>query len=209
LNVGVYGTDLGYVSIYGQTQDAITYLNTVKTLADDLGIMGAYEKETFDRIQENLGDQDSLVTIVTEAFANSDTYLKKNERNSTSALILAGGWIEAVYIATQMVKSNPNKAIVNRIGEQKIVLNILRSLINQYKDESDEFTDLYGELEALKKIFDEVKIEYTYPDDKDTVVTDVAASRSEIMIKSTVTITDRQLKNISDKIATLRNNIIS
>src|SRR5688572_16393394 len=36
LNLGIYGADLGYVSLYSQTQDALGYLASIKQLSDKL-----------------------------------------------------------------------------------------------------------------------------------------------------------------------------
>ena len=44
LNLGIYGADLGYVSMYNQTQDAIGYLAAVKQLADKLGVSAAFDR---------------------------------------------------------------------------------------------------------------------------------------------------------------------
>lgn len=205
LNLGVYGSDLGYAFMYSQTQEAIKYFNTAKQLANELGILGAFEQSTMQRIESNLSNQDSVLKIVAETFGKADFYLKQNERNSTSAMILAGGWIEALYIATQIVKATPNEEIVDRIGEQKISIDVLLSMLNLYKNESHEITNLIDKVKELKTIFDEVTITYTYqPKTVDTVKRNVV-----INTKSDITITDEQLKSISEKITTLRNQIIS
>ncbi|MCK6648467.1 MAG: hypothetical protein L6Q66_02320, partial [Bacteroidia bacterium] len=64
LNLGIYGADLGYVTIYDQTQDAIGYLNAAKKLADELGVSGAFDAQTIDRFQKNLGNKDSMLVLV-------------------------------------------------------------------------------------------------------------------------------------------------
>ena len=38
LNLGIYGTDLGYTNIYEQNQDGLKYMTTIKSLADGLNI---------------------------------------------------------------------------------------------------------------------------------------------------------------------------
>ena len=38
LNLGIYGTDLGYTNIYEQNQDGIKYLSSIKSLAEGLNI---------------------------------------------------------------------------------------------------------------------------------------------------------------------------
>src|SRR5687768_15291349 len=46
LNLGVYGTDLGYTNIYEQNQDGIKYMGSIKELADGLNIGQFFEIET-------------------------------------------------------------------------------------------------------------------------------------------------------------------
>jgi uncharacterized coiled-coil protein SlyX len=183
----------------------LKFLNVSKKLAADLGILGAFEQSTIQRVESNLGNQDSVLKVISEAFGKADFYLKQNERNSTSALILAGGWIEALYVATQLVKTSPNEDVVTRIGEQKISIDILLSMLSLYKNESQEIANLSDKIKELKAIFDTVTISYTYqPKTVDTLKRTIVINTS-----SEVTITDEQLKNITEKISSLRNQIIS
>src|SRR6476620_10659875 len=43
LNLGIYGTDLGYTNIYEQNQDGIKYMGSIKELADGLKIGQFFE----------------------------------------------------------------------------------------------------------------------------------------------------------------------
>jgi hypothetical protein len=43
LNLGVYAADIGYLSSYDKTQEAIDYLSACKTLADNLGVIGSFD----------------------------------------------------------------------------------------------------------------------------------------------------------------------
>ena len=43
LNLGIYGADLGYTSLYGQEQDARGLLGAVNKLCGDLDLLGAVE----------------------------------------------------------------------------------------------------------------------------------------------------------------------
>lgn len=207
LNVGVYGADLGYAAIYDQTQDAINYLNTVKSLADELGIIGAFEKNTLDEVQQNLGNQDKLLEIVTNAFFESDQYLQQHKRNKASALILAGGWVEGLYIACNMTKTQKNEQINTRIGEQKITLGILITLLNQFADD-EEIAGLVKSINELKEIYDGVEIKYEY-NESGMTTTDVSKKKSEIMTRSKVIISDEQLNKIASKIQSIRTQIVS
>ena len=96
LNLGIYGADLGYVSMYNQTQDAIGYLAAVKQLADKLGVYAAFDTGTMKRIESNIANKDSMLVLVGIAYRASDAYLKTNKRTEISSLILTGGWIESM-----------------------------------------------------------------------------------------------------------------
>ena len=114
INLGIYGADLGYVTIYEQTQDAISYLAAVKSLANDLGVTGAFDMTLLERFEKNVGNKDSLLALVADAFKASDAYLKNNERNDIGALVLAGGWVESVYFSTLTAEQSKNDEVITR-----------------------------------------------------------------------------------------------
>jgi hypothetical protein len=53
INLGIYGADLGYVTIYDQSQDAIGFLNAAKKLSDGLGVSAAFDAKTIERFTKN------------------------------------------------------------------------------------------------------------------------------------------------------------
>src|SRR5690606_32774988 len=97
LNLGLYGADLGYVTLYEQTQDAISFLTAIKSIGDDLGVSSAFDMELVQRFEKNIGHQDSILALVSDAYKSSDRYLKNSQQNDIGGLILAGGWIESLY----------------------------------------------------------------------------------------------------------------
>lgn len=205
VNLGVYGADLGYVTIYEQTQNALSYLNSTKKIADKLGVSGAFSPELIERFELNMGDKDSMLVLVSEAYRASDSYLKNSERNDVGGLILAGGWIEALYYTSQASKDLNNQSLKNRIGEQKSSLENLIKLLQKYASQNGEVADFVEELIDLYYMFDEVEITYTFvkPSTDPDVKTTTINSTSEIVI------TDEQITIITDMIAQIRNNIIS
>ena len=64
LNLGVYASDIGYLSSYDKTQQAIDYLNTSKTLADNLNIIGSFDIEVLKRFEANISNKDSLALLL-------------------------------------------------------------------------------------------------------------------------------------------------
>lgn len=204
INLGIYGADLGYVTMYDQTQDAISYLTAVKAIGDDLGVSSAFDMELVERFEKNIGKKDSLLALVSDAYKASDRYLKNNQQNDVGGLILAGGWIESLYFATNAASMTNDENITRRIGEQKTTLNNLIKLLTPYYSKP-EIASLVDKLMELNDIYDQVEVNYTY------VAPTVDAENKTTTINSTtdVSINDELLKSISDKIIEIRVDIIS
>ncbi len=204
INLGVYGADLGYVTMYDQTQDAISFLTAVKSIADDLGVSSAFDLALVERFEKNIGNQDSLLALVSDAYKSSDRYLKGNQQNDIGGLILAGGWVESLYFATSTAEMTNNKDVIKRIGEQKTTVYNLIKLLTPYYSKS-EFTKLIDDLMELNEIYEQVESTYTYV--KPTV--DIENKTTTINSTTVVNITDDQLKAITEKILAMRVEIIS
>lgn len=201
LNLGIYGADLGYVSLYNQTQDAIGYLASVKQLADKLGISAAFDATTMERIQKNMTNKDSMMVLVGIAYRSSDAYLKSNQRNDVSSLILTGGWIESLYFSTNAYKSKPNNDLKYRIAEQKQTLGSLIKILGG--NTSAEVAELSKELAELNKVYEGISFKYTYV----PPTTDTTKRITYINSTTEVTVTAEQITQITEKIKGIRNKI--
>jgi hypothetical protein len=205
LNLGIYGADLGYISLYDQTQDALLYLASIEKLATDIGVADVFNAGLVKRFQQNMGKQDSLLAMVSEAFGKSDAYFKNNKQNDISSLVLVGGWIESVYFAIQASNNaqGNQKDIVRRIAEQKISLQNMVKMLQPYSGQSSEYTQLVKDLSGLSDMFENVEFVYNYVpptvDPKSRMTT--INSTSEVKIENGI------LKEISDKIIAMRNQI--
>ena len=60
LNLGVYATDVGYVSVYEKVQNALDYIDATKNLGDKLGVTNAFDPEMRERFESNLSNIDTL-----------------------------------------------------------------------------------------------------------------------------------------------------
>ena len=202
LNLGIYGADLGYISLYDQTQDAISYLASVEKLASDIGISDMFNETLLKRFQANMGNHDSLLSMVSDAFRKSDAYFKDNRQGDVSALVLVGGWIESLYFATKANSQNNQKEVVRRIAEQKISVQNLIKMLSGY-DGKPDYSDLIKKLTDLSNVFENVEFVYNYV----PPTTDEKNKTTNVNSTSDVKITPEQLKDISDKIAAIRNQI--
>lgn len=157
INLGIYGADLSISSIYNQTQETMGYLKAIKIIADDLGLTAAFDQATMDRLEKSKDNRDSLQRIVADAYMMANGYLKENARSSTASLVLAGGWIEGIHIATSLVDANKaNKDLEELIADQRYSIDNLIALLNLHKDEAG-IDEMITDFTELKTLFAEIK----------------------------------------------------
>jgi hypothetical protein len=205
LNLGVYGADLSYLNIYEQLPDAAGYFAVIKVLSKELGILSTLDEKTLKRIEDNNSNKDSLMYILSTIYRDADAYLFNNNRNEVGLLVLAGGWVESLYIMTQTLKQENKQDIIDRIGDQKHPLNNLIELNRPYYGKlSDEFDAFLEELVDLATVFDGVVVEYTY--EKPTV--DKENKLTIVNSKSKTIINEYQLQKITEMIEKIRKRIV-
>ena len=206
LNLGVYSTDLSYASLFDQAQATLDYISAAKEMADGLNILDAIDKETIATLEENINNREMIIDIISETLMNSSSFLKENGLESTASIVLVGGWMEGLYIATNLVNSSKLKEnkLVERIVDQKLSLDIIVNLLMQSSDSEDAMAVL-EDVKSLKIIFDKITIEQgelTAVEDSQTKVTTLK-SDSSIKISKDVFL---ELKN---KVSEIRSRYIS
>jgi hypothetical protein len=208
LNLGVYGTDLGYTNIYEQNQDGVKYMGSIKSLADGLNIGQFFDIETIGRLATNSKNLDSLLLITTQNFNSINHYLQTQNRSNLSVLFLTGGWLEALHVVCEVSTANPaNKELQETIGEQKIILENIMLLLSFYKDSDPNMAALLIDMEQLKAIYDRVKVTYTYKESTFEVVDGVMVIKDNS--SSTIEITAEDVNNIKSTTTSIRNKVIS
>ncbi len=205
INLGIYGADLGYLNMYSKTSSVIQYITAIKKLAEGINVGQFFDFSTLKRLATNNENLDSLMYISIHSFNVMDDYLRKSKRSNLSALMIAGVYVEGLYITTQVAKEKPNKKLAENIGEQKTIFDQLLLILKNYKNDP-YFKDLIADLETIQKELDPVKItiEVGAPKsvEKDGYLTIVQTS------KSIVNISDDVLKRIIAQTEIVRNKII-
>ncbi|PLX02049.1 MAG: hypothetical protein C0594_12335 [Marinilabiliales bacterium] len=205
LNLGVYGADLSYTRMFDQIQESVNYLSVLRKLSDRLGIPQDEGSFAVGRIEENIDNRDSLLMIISETYANADTYLKENDRESTAALIIMGGWIEALYVSASIInEDNQDDIIMKRIAEQKYSLQNLIELLNIYKDDQD-IAEYIPKLDDLKLSFEKIEIIKSGAEVKTDTVNQVTSIGGDTQVN----VTFEHIKEIKDKVGKIRTEIIS
>jgi hypothetical protein len=204
MNLGVYSANISYASIFNQNQTSIKYMAAAKKLAESIGILDAIDQETIERLENNINNRDSLMDIISETFMNSDSFLKENGRPETASLLIAGGWIEGLYLATQHAALSPeNEEIVDRITDQKISLQSLIKLLGSYKENKN----VANALESLVKI-NKIYENFTMVTTDVKSVTDDAERKTLLQAKSDVYHDRKHIKELTTVVDSIRTRIV-
>lgn len=203
MNLGVYGVDMGYMKLFGINWQTISYFNTIETLSERLNIPDEYLAKAIKKIDPEMSNADSLTSLMNEAYRNIDSHLRQEGSEGTLGLMLMGGWIEAMYLATQLAynPAKPDPEVVGKIAEQKYSLLSLLSFMKNYYD--DPMVVFYTKkLKYLNRWFDTFEIYYRPGEvSVDTLRQVITTSGTEMDI------TTGTLNEIRDYVARLRNEI--
>lgn len=203
LNLGIYGTDLGYSALYEEKNISMKYLSSVEKLTAELGLDAAFDTSFLKRFEENSGSSDSMIMLMSDAFKKSDNFLKHANRKSTSALILAGGWIESVYFACELNAKKQSPDIERRIAEQKQSLNSIIDILTEYNKGGSNDT-LITNLTDLRVSFDKIIMNYEYAAPETDEEKNMTIFHHTLDLDFDQTI----LNEIKSKLSAIRSNII-
>ena len=201
-NLGVLSADLGYLNMYEKTGTAVNYLSGINRLADALQIGQFFDIATIIQLATTSSDLDSLMFITINSFNNMEDYLRETDRSNLSALMIAGVWMESLFLATQVAVQNSNEDLKSMIGEQKLILNDLLLILNDHKNE-EVINGYINDLEIIKSIYDDVKITYVVEEpqtiEKDGMLMVIQSEASNVLMS------DQTLQKIIEVTEQLRN----
>lgn len=206
LNLGIYTCDLSFASLYDQTQMIIDYMNAAKSMAEGLGILDAVAKEDIDRLEQNIHDTDVIMEIVSKTYLNSNSYLEDNDQSSIAAIVLTGGWMEGLYISTQLVDMkdfNGNK-LVGRIIDQKLSVDILINLLGRNKGHP-AIDELIIQISKVKEVFDKITISTSPVRPEYNQTTNVTVLKSEVQTD----MTPETFKELASVVAEIRSSFVN
>jgi len=184
LNLGVYTADIGYLSSYEKTQEAIDYLNTAKTLADNLDVIGSFDADILKRFEANIGNKDSLTHLLDQSVKRTESFLNNDSRNKLSALVITGSFVEGLHISTGLVKTYPRNILPDD-KRNAILTHIIRVVLEQKKsvsellkmlksvEQTEPVTNIVADLTKLEETYKSLNIEEQIKNNRgDLVLTD-------------------------------------
>ncbi|MFT6747914.1 MAG: hypothetical protein ACJAZ2_002271 [Glaciecola sp.] len=198
LNLGVYFADLSFTSMFDYPQQAMLFMSAAQGLSEELDIEGVFKEELFTRLEENSSSKDSIMEIVSYTYLETDFYLQENDRSVIAKAILAGAWIEGLYIATHLkTEDSGTEEIWKKIGDQK---RGLTNLINMVEDCNEpQLQEFILKLRKLEKAFESVEI-LTYKEVPDTTLIK--------LVKTKIIVSDMTAANIDVEVSACRDYMV-
>lgn len=170
VNLGIYASDIAYLSTYGKTQESIDYIQTIKKLVEHLGIANAMDEAVLNRFESNIDSKDSLEILINQTVDRVDEYLKGEQRNKVAALVTAGSFIEGLYISTTLVTTYPKDLLPEE--QRNIILTpVIKIILDQKEgiketlkliksvDQDDETKQLIVDFSELLEVYEKLNIE--------------------------------------------------
>jgi hypothetical protein len=167
INMGVFGADLSYATLYNIQQSVIDYMDAIRNLADELNMSKIYDATLYDKIKANFDNRDELVKILTGAFNDTYNYLADNEQQPLALLVVGGAWVEGMYITTHVSAAAYEVAGISKnLLEQKKSFELFLEIAKPY--ETDPIvSDFIKNFDPIKKVYDGLGTSLTEQNIKD------------------------------------------
>lgn len=182
LNFGVYTADLAYLSAFGNSAQAMNYFEAIQGLGESLGISAAFDKALVERVEDNKADADSIFMISNDTYFDTYKFLEENDKGPILSMIIVGGWVESMYVITNMVGDyDTNNPLMDDLADQRLVLENILQFLEVYSENGD-VQAVTGDLLVLLESFD--AMEYiegnTKVENKNGVITMTGAGHYEM-----------------------------
>jgi len=153
INMGVFGADLSYCTLYNINQEVIDYLSSIRTLANELNMSKIYDETLYDRIKANVDNKDELVKVLTDAFDKTYIYLADNEQQNLALLVVGGAWVEGMYLTCNVSEAAYQVAGISRnLIEQKKSFDLYLEITKPYQTDPG-VADFLKKLDPIKKVY--------------------------------------------------------
>ena len=170
INMGVYGADLSYATLYNMQQMVINYLDAIRSLSNELNMSKIYNAALYDSIKKNYDNKDELVRILTEAFNETYVYLADNDQQPLALLVVGGAWVEGMYLTTHVSEAAYQVAGISKVLlEQKKSFELFLEITKPYANDPS-VSDFVAKLDPIRKVYEGLGTSLTEENIKDITV---------------------------------------
>ena len=150
INFGVYACDLAYCVTNDKYEGASKYLKVSKDLAAKIGMESIFLSDNLvDRFEANVGNQDSIMSILFHVQMLTDDYIYDNDLTDLSVIYFTGAWVEGMNIGTHTMLGNDDHKISVLLSEQMTIARSIIRGLRAVKSQSEDLVDLTDHIEEV------------------------------------------------------------
>ena len=150
LNFGVYACDLAYCVTNNKSTEAAVYLKTVKKMSAKVGLSAVFDNESLiKRFENNIGNQDSVMSLLFDIQMLTDDYIHDNELRDLSVIYFTGAWVEGMNIGTHTIVGNTDHKISVLLSEQMTIAESIIRGLRAVENPSNDLVDLTDHIEEV------------------------------------------------------------
>ena len=150
LNFGVYACDLAYCVTNNKSTEAAEYLKTVKKMSAKVGLSAIFDNESLiKRFENNIGNQDSVMSLLFDIQMLTDDYIQDNELRDLSVIYFTGAWVEGMNIGTHTIVGNTDHKISVLLSEQMTIAESIIRGLRAVENPSNDLVDLTDHIEEV------------------------------------------------------------
>jgi hypothetical protein len=197
VNFGVYSADLAYCLFNKKYQESKDYLKACKDIGSYLGLNSAFESDNMaQRFDKNISNEDSIIKIVSSVQLKTDMMFEQNKQKHITVIAFTGAWTESMNIAGEVYLKGKNKKVLGSLLEQLLLSETIIKALKSHKSSEKEMTTLISSVEKINAEFNAI------------ASVKAALEKDEEMDFNTMTVTENELKAITDSVRSLRKSMV-
>ena len=150
INFGVYACDLAYCVTNEKYEEASKYLKVSKDLAAKIGMESIFLSDNLvERFEANVGNQDSIMSILFHVQIMTDDYIYENDLIDLSVIYFTGAWVEGMNIGTHTMLGNDDHKISVLLSEQMTIARSIIKGLRAVKSQTEDLVDLTDHIEEV------------------------------------------------------------
>ena len=150
INFGVYACDLAYCVTNDKFAEASKYLKVSKEMASKIGLESIFLSDNLvERFEKNVGNQDSIMSILFDIQIMTDDYIQDNDLIDLSVVYFTGAWVEGMNIGTHTILGNNDHKISVLLSEQMTIARSLIKGLRAVENQTDDLIDLTDHIEEV------------------------------------------------------------
>lgn len=150
INFGVYACDLAYCVTNDKFAEASKYLKVSKEMASKIGLESIFLSDNLvERFEKNVGNQDSIMSILFDIQIMTDDYIQDNDLIDLSVIYFTGAWVEGMNIGTHTILGNNDHKISVLLSEQMTIARSLIKGLRAVENQTDDLIDLTDHIEEV------------------------------------------------------------